>query len=437
MAKQTTYTVDTELLKKMIGFSPHKAQEQILADQKRFTVVMAGRQVGKSKLVSYIVLEELLKPKKGIWIVAPTYSLTERIFKNYLLPIVNQYPKDFKISLDKARIECLATGSYVECKSAENPVSLLGSTLDLLIMDEAAEISEAIFERYLRPTLMIKKGRCFLVSTPTTISNWFYGKYLNQDNDPEWATFHFTSYDNPYADPAEIDAIRRRTPEQVFKNQYLAEPIKDGGKLFTDTRSVVMGELSEPEPGEQRYILGWDPARIHDYSVVMVVDRKTKRVVHFDRFSGIDWSLQIERVVGTAHKYNNATIIMDATSQGDPLCESLRQNLFDKGYPIYVDPFKMDGNEKKRKLIENLVVMIQNWEISYPFIPELISELEDYTYIHTASGNVKYTAPKGMFDDCVIALSLACWQLKKMPYLDDISGKGSRKRDDFTYVRVY
>ncbi len=389
-----------------------------------------------SLLVSYLVLEELFHSSRQIWIVAPNYNLTERIFKNYLLPIVNKYPKDFKVSLDKYRIESIATGSSVECKSAENPVGLLGATLDLMVMDEAAEISEEMFERYLRPTLMVKKGRCFLISTPTTRSNWFFGKYLNTDNDPEWASFHFTSYDNPFVTADELDKIKKKTPSDVWRQQYLAEPVADGGKLFTDTRAVINGELSEPEHGQQRYILGWDPARVHDYSVIIVVDRKTKNVVHFDRFSGIDWSLQIERVIGTAHKYNDAIVIMDATSQGDPLCEALKKSIYTKGYPIYVDPYKIDTNQKKKELIENLVVMIQNWEISYPFIEELVKELENYTYIYSQYGNVKYTAPKGMFDDTVVALALACFELKKMPYLSaEEAAKDSSQ--NFTYQRVY
>lgn len=436
MPEDKGYQVDTALLQQMIGFKPHPAQQQILDGQKRFTTVMAGRQLGKSLLVSYLVLRELFHQKREIWIVAPNYGLTERIFKNYLMPIVQKYPKDFKISLDKYRIESIATGSYVECKSAENPVGLLGATLDFMVMDEAAEIPEEIFERYLRPTLMVKKGSCVLISTPTTKSNWFFGKYLNTDNDPAWASFHFTSYDNPFITPEELEQIKKKTPKDVWQQQYLAQPIADGGKLFRETRAVINGELSQPESGQQRYILGWDPARVHDYSVIIVVDRKTNSVVHFDRFSGLDWSLQIERVLGTAHKYNDAIIIMDATSQGDPLCEALKKSIYTKGYPIYVDPYKMDTNTKKKDLIENLVVMIQNWEISYPHIAELLQELEEYTYIYTQHGNVKYTAPKGMFDDCVVALALACLELKKMPYLTakEISNGSSENN---SYVRVY
>lgn len=427
------YTVDTKLLRELIGFDPHPAQQQILDGQKRFTVIMAGRQTGKSLLVSYIVLRELLGQQKKIWIVAPNYDLTQRIFKNYLLPVVQKFPNDFKVSMDRYRIECKATGSAVECKSAENPVALLGETLDLLVIDEAAEISEDVFEKNLRPTLMVKKGSCFLISTPTTRTNWFFRKYMNAENSDEVASFHFTSFDNPYIEASELDEIRKRTPDVVWRNQYLAEPIEDGGKLFTGIRSVIAGELEEPKKGS-KYIVGWDPARVHDYSVLMVLDRQTKHIVAFDRFSGLDWTIQIERVIGLAHKYNDAIIVMDATNQGDPLCETLKKEINSRAYPIYIDPYKIDTNERKKTLIEGLVVAIQNWEVTYPKIDELIAELEEFTYTYSAYGNVKYTAPKGLFDDAVIALALVVFESKKMPYITD---KENKVDNDFKFTRVY
>ena len=427
------YIIDTEELKRMIEFVPHPAQQQILDGEKRFTIVMAGRQMGKSLLVAYIVLRELLGKGKKIWIVAPNYDLTQRIFKNYLLPIIRKYPNDFKVQMDRYRIECVATGSSVECKSAENPVALLGETLDMLIIDEAAEVPEEVFESNLRPTLMVKKGKCMLISTPTTRTNWFFRKYVTAGENEDSVAFHFTSYDNPYIGKEELEVIRRRTPEAVWRNQYLAEPVEDGGKLFTGVRSVIDGKLEEPEYGKRKYIVSWDPAKTHDYSACIVVDREKRHVVAFDHFSGIDWTLQVERVIGLAHKYNDAIIIMDATGSGDPLLETMQRSIASKNWQIYVDPFRMDTGDKKKSLIENLAVMIQNWEISYPEIKELIGELDEYGYHLSQSGNVKYNAPKGMFDDMVIALALACWEMKKMPYIPGTE----QKEQNVNFVRVY
>ena len=45
-------------------------------------------------------------------------------------------------------------------------------------------------------------------------------------------------------------------------------------------------------------------------------------------------------------------------------------------------------------------------------IPKLINELKFYGYKTTSSGNEHVGAPEG-HDDCVIALDLAAWQLKR------------------------
>ena len=46
-------------------------------------------------------------------------------------------------------------------------------------------------------------------------------------------------------------------------------------------------------------------------------------------------------------------------------------------------------------------------------MPETVEELEAFEYSTTEQGNIKTGAPYGYHDDCVIALALAAWALKK------------------------
>ena len=43
----------------------------------------------------------------------------------------------------------------------------------------------------------------------------------------------------------------------------------------------------------------------------------------------------------------------------------------------------------------------------------MISELKLFGYKTTSNGNVQYGAPEGYHDECVVALALAAWQLKR------------------------
>jgi len=46
----------------------------------------------------------------------------------------------------------------------------------------------------------------------------------------------------------------------------------------------------------------------------------------------------------------------------------------------------------------------------------MIRELENYEYEISETGVVKYSAPDGFHDDCVVSLALANWGADQAPY---------------------
>jgi len=52
--------------------------------------------------------------------------------------------------------------------------------------------------------------------------------------------------------------------------------------------ACIGGELEDPIPG-RRYVLGVDLAKHRDFTVLIVVDMDSWRVVAFDRFQKLDW----------------------------------------------------------------------------------------------------------------------------------------------------
>jgi len=78
----------------------------------------------------------------------------------------------FKVSSKSGMSIRFVNGTIVECKSADNSISLLGDELDLLIIDEAAVLPPNIYERYLFATTAMRKGTTIFISTPVK-KNWF------------------------------------------------------------------------------------------------------------------------------------------------------------------------------------------------------------------------------------------------------------------------
>ena len=190
---------------------------------------------------------------------------------------------------------------------------------------------------------------------------------------------------------------------------YLAEFMENSAGVFRYIHSCVKGTLEEPQSGHL-YIIGWDIAKYSDFSVMTVVDVESKHVVAFDRFNGIDYMLQLQRLKAIATKYNNAQVVMDSTGLGDPLLEQVKE------LRLHVVGVNFT-NSTKQQLIQNLALQIEKKEVSFPEIQELINELSIYEYEMTRAGNVTYAAPSGYHDDCVISLALAVWGIthRKVP----------------------
>ena len=83
---------------------------------------------------------------------------------------------------------------------------------------------------------------------------------------------------------------------------YLAEFIEGAGQVFRNVRESAVLQPAAPVPGED-YCAGLDLARVNDYTVLVVMDSK-RRVVHWDRFTRVDWKTQVGRIATVTKKYS-------------------------------------------------------------------------------------------------------------------------------------
>ena len=388
-------------LRARIGWKPHKGQQEVLGSDSRDIVICAGRRWGKSALCAYRALRVLLQDNKRICIIAPTYDLSQRVFDYLIKWIAVAFPS-LMAGVSTRPNPTIKTpwGTILECKSAENPTGILGQTYDLVIVDEASRLPRYVWETYVFPTTA-QGGRSIFISTPFG-KNWFYEKWL--DVKTTNGAFHFSTLDNPYIKAEEFERARLKLPEQVFKQEYEAQFLDDAASVFRKVREAVNdGCLENPRQGHY-YIMGVDLGKHEDFTVLTIVDRYYKKVVYWERFNKIDYPLQKERIIAGASKYNNAKIIVDSTGVGQPICDDLLHD------GLAVDDFKFTGKSKP-ELIEKLTIFIEQKHITIPNNNTILDELESFGYQLTDSGHVKYSAPQGLHDDCVMSLALAVWGL--------------------------
>lgn len=242
----------------LIIWSPHKNQAVIADDPARFKVIRCGRRFGKTTLaISLLEEEALLKPDSLFYYIAPTYKQAKSIAWDMLLMSVRDLPK---VLVDKTNESELyvqfANGSRIFIKGADNPDSLRGVGLNGAVLDEYADMKPNVYDEIIEPALADKEGFAIFIGTPKGF-NHFYTLFTKAETLDGWSTYHFTTYDNPLIKTEEIDRIRKKTPEDTFAQEFLAEFRKMEGLVY-------------PEFDRNRHTV--DEIDIHFHEVIMGVD---------------------------------------------------------------------------------------------------------------------------------------------------------------------
>jgi hypothetical protein len=361
------------------------------------------------------------------WWVAPTYNQSKMAYRliRTLLPkgLYEEQVADLRITLKDPDGN---DHSFIEFKSADNDDNLRGFAVNFFIFDEAARgVSYESFVSVLS-TVTQTFGQGIIISTPKG-RNWFYDIYQRgnkslvlpgtQDEWQEWYSVRMPTWGNPHVKDQAIIDLKKNLPSDVFAQEVAAIFMKDGVGAFRNVEKCIKGVIvgpngqpiwEDPIPG-RRYVIGVDLARKRDFTVITVYDTMRKHVVYMDRFNKIEWELQKRRIVETCKRFNNALICLDSTGVGDPILEDI------KNAGCAVEPF-IFSSKSKQQLIDKLRVAIEFGQISYPNIPILIRELEEYEYEVTTRGTVTYSAPVGKHDDTVVALALAHWIGDRAPF---------------------
>ena len=365
--------------------NPHSAQKQVLDCDSRFIVMMAGRRFGKS-LISQTISIETAVNKKRVAYITPTYQLGKIFFKE----IVDLLPLEIYSKNESDLVITFITGGSIRFFTGERLDNLRGLKFHLAVIDEASFIPnlEDGWLNSIRPTLTDYKGKAIFLSTPKG-KNYFFSLFSKAE--PDWQSFKFTTYDNPYIDPQEIDDARRQLPEVVFEQEYMANPAENAANPFG---SQYIRNCIHPVTTMPVVAYGIDLAKSVDWTVIVGLD-EDGNVAYFDRFQ-MDWHNTKQTIL----RLPKCPILVDSTGVGDPILEDLQRE------GVMIQGLKFTSSSKQQ-IMEGLQAAIHQGKIGYP--EGIISqELEVFEYMYTATG-VKYSAPSGFHDDAVMALALA-WQ---------------------------
>jgi len=368
---------------------PHPTQQIVLNAYitTRFITMCCGRRWGKSLISKNISIVEALKGKT-ICYITPQFRLAKKFFKE----ILNLLPTDlYKANQSDLSIEFI-TGGSIYFFSGENLDSTRGGEYDVLIIDEASFIPdlEQGWKNALRPLITKTKGKVLFISTPRGKDFFFE---LCQKNTGEWKNFTFTTYDNPFIDPKEIDKAKEDLPTESFKQEYLA--VAGSNKNGIVSLDVITRNTIKELSSKPTVIYGIDVASTNDYTSITGLDKDGIMTFH-NHFTGADWVKVQENIKNLPSLIFK---VMDTTGVGKVVYDNLINdgvhNLI--GYQF--------NSVSKPQLIKELILSLEKNKLKFNEITA--NELSTFEYQLGKGGHITYNAISGCHDDTVISLALA------------------------------
>jgi len=369
--------------------------------------VDCGRRWGKNVLGHDVAIPPLLDGYPVGWF-SPTYKILVEdwdFFNTKLADIIT------RSNATERRIELL-TGGVLEMWPVNDEDVGRSRAYKRVIIDEAAKIPrlKGAWENAIRPTLTDYAGDAWFMSTPKG-RNYFWELWTRGQDDQSktWKSWQFPTATNPYIAKSEIEEARHDTPEDIFKQEYLAEFIEGSGVVFRNVDAATTSpRVHRPDDHKHGKIyFGVDWGKQEDFTVSIAVCSECKQMVAFDRFNQIDYAFQRERLKAERDRWKPAGMMPERNSIGEPIIEQLIR----EGFPVMHGPDGKPGfftsATSKPALIEDLALAIEKGELKIMDDPVLINELLAYERTPSKSGRPSYNAPEGLHDDCVMALALA------------------------------
>lgn len=374
---------------------PHKGQQNVIESIARFRCLCCGRRWGKSIVAALLTVDFMIKGKKVAYL-SPTHDLNTEFF-TYLSDLIPQtiIKKDNKSELF---IELVTKGS-VKFFSGQSMEQFRGRHFDFLVIDEAAHIVdlENAYNTIIRATLLDRVGKVLFISTPNGRGTFFETIFLRGKNqEKDYESWHYTTYDNPHISIEEIEAIRAEILEDVFKQEYLAISLDSGSCPFKQEylQKGIIKVLSNLKP----IIFGIDLARVADFTVITGIDENGNICFH-DRFQ-LPWEMTLDKIKSLP---TNIPKYVDGTGVGSVLVELLQSEVPNiNGYTF--------TNESKNNIIYQLVKDVEKGNLKYTQI--YADEMSNFGYKVLKSGKIQFNAISG-HDDCVCSLALANYHRKK------------------------
>ncbi|MBL8239318.1 MAG: terminase family protein [Bryobacterales bacterium] len=427
-----------------LGFTPTLKQAEILLSTAKYLILCCNRQWGKSTTIAIKALYAALQtPKLKIVILSRSKEQAGLVLAK-MAEFVAILCLPTRRVLGQSMSILLPNGSTIA--AVPHTISTTyGRTAHIFIVDEAAEVSDAVY-RAASAFVGHTHGKIWLLSTPTRQNGFFYNYW--HDLSGTWHRVFSNVHDCPAIDP-DFLAMEERADPIAFSQNFLCQFTPPANRLCSrETAAAILRKKGDDKPSgagivnhlrgaaaipAPRKYIGLDLGQRFDHSAIAAIEvtwrhlghdpylfteqyQAQMRITSLHRFPvGLSYEKTYELVMQRlTQEHRSLELIVDAGGPGPPVVDRLRASL--PGH-IVLKPVIITGGKgrntltggytgiPRRSLLSTLLMSMTvgsltcdegtpGWET---FVGELVE----------LSGATTHPAGGAMHDDLVMAVTLA------------------------------
>ena len=411
---------------------PHQAE--VLASPARFRCVLAGRQCGKSRTLAVAALHAAYRaPGQRVLILSAGEAAAKRLLAEIAGLAGAPLLRGSVVDEGRALVQLSNGSSIVSAPASEKQIR--GATVDLLILDEACQIEEAIWTAARFTILARPESRVLMASTPYGRQDRFFAVAWRAGDrgEDKHASWRWPSTVSPLVD-RELLALWRASSlsEREYRQEVLAEWVDEAGSYFPSAElDAVTADYELLPPARARgdlAVAGVDFGFATDANALVLLgvlddgsangERHPGRPVFFvpwlEEHFGMPYGLFAERVVdagayaGSGRGYELRYCMAELNGPGMPVVQAMRGSARGR----WSRPGGLLGVHTSQVWKESgyglLRLLVQQGRLILPRHAALLRQLNNLEFATLDSGHLRIAVPDRLgHDDLADALMQA------------------------------
>lgn len=389
---------------KLIGWQNDLVREFLTLKKDERLVIKKCRQVGCSftfaQILFYVAIN---RPKSTSIYITTTNSAARKFFTD-----MGEFCKESSlVSLNSSLLEMTFwNGSIIYFKSSESQLRGISCKRGgIMVVDECAFLKSDIWTSIL-PFTTVSKANTLIASTPWTKRGMYYTFYERAlSGDPGYHLIDTKFYDLSYfISEEQREEYKKILSPQAFRTEIDGEFMDSTSGVFGDYQSIYV----EPEDKDPVYC-GIDfSVSVGGDDTVLTGFNKSKQqcLLYYDN-SIADPVQRAEKLADIINSYPSIKkVICEINSMGSTFISIMRRKL---KRPNILEEFTTT-NSTKKDIIENLVSLIGQKEITLLDDPKQDYEFAIFQLVELKNGNYSYAADtkvQNSKDDIVMATAFA------------------------------